>query len=107
MKNSVKSPDSDLLYKLKWLMFARVIFTTLLLSSTIILQLNAKRADELFKEGSPRSALDRRRPRVGAPPVQRRVSVDRGRRIALVGGRVQPKRRRERGQRHGGQRRET
>ncbi|MCP4372699.1 MAG: GHKL domain-containing protein [Deltaproteobacteria bacterium] len=42
MKNTIIEPESDLLYKLKWLMFARVIFTTLLLSSTIILQLNEK-----------------------------------------------------------------
>ena len=42
MKNTIIAPESELLYKLKWLMFARVIFTTLLLSSTIILQLNEK-----------------------------------------------------------------
>jgi len=42
MKSSIIAPESDLLYKLKWLMFARVLFTTLLLSSTIILQLNQK-----------------------------------------------------------------
>lgn len=32
-------PESDLIHKLKWLMFFRVLFTTLLLGSTIILQL--------------------------------------------------------------------
>jgi two-component system sensor histidine kinase PilS (NtrC family) len=42
MKSSIVTPETDLLYKLKWLMFARVLFTTLLLSSTIILQLNEK-----------------------------------------------------------------
>ncbi len=42
MKSSTITPEIDLLYKLKWLMFARVLFTTLLLSSTIILQLNEK-----------------------------------------------------------------
>jgi two-component system sensor histidine kinase PilS (NtrC family) len=42
MKSPNIAPESELLYKLKWLMFARVLFTTLLLSSTIILQLNEK-----------------------------------------------------------------
>jgi len=32
-------PDTELLHKLKWLMFFRALFTTLLLASTIVLQL--------------------------------------------------------------------
>ncbi|MFC1828792.1 nitrogen regulation protein NR(II) [Thermodesulfobacteriota bacterium] len=38
MDNSPSSPESDLYHRLKWLMFFRVIFTSLLLGSTIILQ---------------------------------------------------------------------
>ncbi|MDM8538839.1 histidine kinase dimerization/phospho-acceptor domain-containing protein, partial [Desulfobacterales bacterium HSG17] len=43
MKNSQPSePDSDFYHKLKWLMFFRVLFTTLLLGSTIVLQFGEK-----------------------------------------------------------------
>ncbi len=42
MKSPITKHESDLLAKLKWLMFARVLFTTMLLGSTIILQLNEK-----------------------------------------------------------------
>lgn len=40
MRGSPSPSDSDLYLKLKWLMFARVLFTTLLLGSTVILQLS-------------------------------------------------------------------
>mgnify|MGYP001828254204 CR=1 FL=1 len=40
MHGSPSPTDSDLYLKLKWLMFARVLFTTLLLGSTVILQLS-------------------------------------------------------------------
>jgi len=40
MNNSGIKPASEFYHKLKWLMFSRVLFTTLLLGSTIILQLS-------------------------------------------------------------------
>lgn len=40
MNNSSIRPVSEFYHKLKWLMFSRVLFTTLLLGSTIILQLS-------------------------------------------------------------------
>jgi len=40
MNNSPIHPEGDFDNKLKWLMFFRVLFTSLLLSSTIVLQLN-------------------------------------------------------------------
>ncbi|MFC1488638.1 nitrogen regulation protein NR(II) [Thermodesulfobacteriota bacterium] len=40
MKSSSIKPESDLYHKLKWLMFFRVLFSSLLLGSTIILQLS-------------------------------------------------------------------
>ena len=39
MTDTYTTPESDLYNKLKWLMFFRVLFTSLLLGSTIILQL--------------------------------------------------------------------
>jgi two-component system sensor histidine kinase HydH len=39
MKRSLIKPESDLYHKLKWLMFFRILFSSLLLGSTIILQL--------------------------------------------------------------------
>jgi two-component system sensor histidine kinase PilS (NtrC family) len=39
MSNGFQNPESDLLNKLKWLMFFRVIFAAFLLGSTIIIQL--------------------------------------------------------------------
>ena len=40
MKSSSIRPESDFEHNLKWLMFFRLLFTSLLLGSTIILQLN-------------------------------------------------------------------
>jgi len=40
MKNSSIKPESDFEHNLKWLMFFRVLFTSLLLGSTIIIQLD-------------------------------------------------------------------
>jgi two-component system sensor histidine kinase PilS (NtrC family) len=40
MRSASIKPENDLYHKLQWLMFFRVIFTTLLLGSTIILQLS-------------------------------------------------------------------
>lgn len=40
MDNLLRKPGSEFYNKIKWLMFFRVLFTTLLLGSTIILQLN-------------------------------------------------------------------
>ena len=39
MDNSTLQPESEFYYKLKWLMFSRVLFTSLLLGSTVMLQL--------------------------------------------------------------------
>ncbi len=39
MDNSTLQPESEFYHKLKWLMFSRVLFTSLLLGSTVMLQL--------------------------------------------------------------------
>ncbi len=40
MKNSAKQSNSEYYRKLKWLMFSRILFTSLLLGSTIMVQLS-------------------------------------------------------------------
>ncbi len=40
MRSSSITPEDDLYHKLKWLMFFRILFALLLLSSTIVVQLN-------------------------------------------------------------------
>lgn len=42
MSNEPPDTDSDFYHKLKWLMFFRVLFTTLLLGSTIVLQMGGE-----------------------------------------------------------------
>ncbi|MFC1798927.1 hypothetical protein ACFLZL_03885 [Thermodesulfobacteriota bacterium] len=39
MSNSDSQSDNEFYHKLKWLVFSRVLFTTLLLGSTVVLQL--------------------------------------------------------------------
>jgi len=42
MPGSLNKPEDDLYHKLEWVMFLRVIFTSLLLGSTTILQFSEK-----------------------------------------------------------------